>query len=478
MLSVVVLGLVAMCSITSAQVSWINGYSTITETQTTQTTNSTVPQGTKDLSEFWSRLTNRLWEVLQEVVGLVTNGLKQTGTQNSVSTSSTDMLKQETNSTSPEVTTSQIIQSSFTDVQTIQEKYFVDTLASHGIIKGTDGRFSPENYTRLGDFIKIVVDTYRTKVGYNITTDAGLTNKTYFMGGIVPVSLEKAVNTAYELGFLDDVLSAKDTTKADFDSFLTTNTIDQMLTNIGNEFPGLITKPKMELSDLYVKRGVMTKYVGQGFKLVPMGNDFITLQTTQKHYFNDINDNPYKNAIQKLANLDIINSESKKFYPDNYVKNYEFVVMLVKAHLASTNKKIDLDSYTDHSTSFVDLDSQSVYVPFVKYAQENNLINYLTATDKENFHPNQTMSKQSVYTMLQQVNGNQLPNISANAGSSKMTRGEFASLLVQAFNLNTLSQSTSNTQSQTENITSESTIESTANDLSLLLKIKALLATI
>jgi hypothetical protein len=397
-----------------------------------------------------------LGEVFQEVVGLVTNGLKQ-GTQNSVSTSSGDVQTQALSSVSSLEIAPATVQSSFVDVQTIPEKYFVDTLASHGIIKGTDGyspaklgKFFPDNYTRLGDFIKIVVDTYRTKVGYDITTDAGLTNKTYFMGGVVPVSLDKAANTAYELGFLDNVLTAKNTTKADFDSFLTTNIIDQMLTNIGNGFPGLVTKPTMELSDLYVKRGMMTKYVVQGFKLVPLGNDFTSLQTTQKSYFIDITGNPYGTAIKTLADLGIVNSQLTKFYPDNYLRNYEFTVMLVNALLVSENKKFNPASYQDSATSFVDLDANASYTPWVKYAEDKNLISYLAVTRKGQnfFNPNQAMTKLQVYHILEDVTGIQISSETANAGQTKMTRGEFASILVQAFKLQAPSLDTSSAENQ------------------------------
>jgi hypothetical protein len=221
------------------------------------------------------------------VVDLVMGGVKQIGDTNTP-TSAIDTQTQESDALSVEQITTPRVQLSFTDVETIPEKYFVDTLASHGIIKGANGKFSPDNYTRLGDFIKIVVDTYRVKVGYDLESDAGLTSKTYFMGGVVPASLSKAVNTAQELGFLDNILIAHEAKKTDFDRFLTTNIIDQMLTNIGNEFPGLVTKPEMGLSDLYVKRGVMTKYLVQGFKLTPQGNDFTTFRSTQKSYFSDI----------------------------------------------------------------------------------------------------------------------------------------------------------------------------------------------
>jgi len=384
----------------------------------------------------------------------VTNGLKQSETHG-VSASSTDEETEE----SSNIITASSTKSSFTDVETIPEKYFVDTLASHGIVKGTKGyspatlgKFSPDNYTRLGDFIKIVIDTYRTKVGYDLNTDAGLTNKTYFMGGVVPISLQKAVNTAYELGFLDNVLTAAEAKESDFDLLLTSNIIDQMLTNIGKEFPGLVTKPKMGLSDLYVKRGVMTRYVVQGFDLAPLGNDFTAFHSTQKSYFTDINGNPYGTAIKTLADLGIVSSQNPKFYPDNYLLNYEFTVMLVNALLVSNDTKFNPASYQDSATSFVDLDAKASYTPWVKYAEKKDLISYLTVTlrGQNFFNPNKAISKLEVYHILEDVTGLQVTYNKANADQLKMTRGEFASILVQAFDFQAASTDNSNIESQVQ----------------------------
>lgn len=387
-LSLIVLGFVAMCSVTSAQASRTNEYSTSTKAQVTQTTDN-------DLSEFWSRLANRLGWVFNEVVALVKNWVvKQDGDHNSPESSAGVQTNAEVPQTSE-------ANSSFSDVQTIPERYFVDTLASHAIVNGSNGKFFPDNYTRLGDFIKIVVDTYRVQVGFDTATDAGLTNKSYFMAWVIPGSLWKAINTAYELGFLDNVLTASETKKQDFDLFLTTKIIDQVFTNIQEGFPGLIAKPKMGISDLYVKRGVMAKYLVQGFDLAPKGNDGITFHPTPKNYFTDINGNPYGDAIKTLADLDIVNSQSKKFYPDNYLRNYEFVVMLVNAQKASDGKQIDLDSYTNQ---------------------------YLS-------NPNKQINKLAVYHSLEDITGIQINYDETNAGQTKMTRGEFASILVNVYQL-------------------------------------------
>lgn len=221
-----------------------------------------------------------------------------------------------------------------------------------------------------------------------------------------------------------------------------------MLTNIGKEFPGLVAKPTMGLSDLYVKRGVMTKYVVQGFDLVPLGNDFTTFHSSQESYFTDINGNPYGTAIKTLADLGIVNNKLTKFYPDNYLRNYEFTVMLVNALLVSDNKKFNPASYQDSATSFVDLDVKASYVPWVKYAEKKDLISYLTVTKRGQnfFNPNQAMSKLDVYHILEDVTGIQISYEKANADQLKMTRGEFASVLAQAFDLKAPSTDDSNTE--------------------------------
>jgi hypothetical protein len=155
-------------------------------------------------------------------------------------------------------------------------------------------------------------------------------------------------------------------------------------------------------------------------------------------------------------------------------------MMLVNALLISQDKNIDLDSYTDQSTKFVDLDTKASYVPWIKYAEDKNLISYLTVTHEGQnfFNPNQAMTKLQVYHILEEVTGNQISHDAANAGQSKMTRGEFASLLTQAFDFQTTSSDHSSTDTVQPTTTTEDTGSDTTNDLSLLLKIKALLASL
>gem|GEM_PF-6205362 len=169
-----------------------------------------------------------------------------------------------------------------------------------------------------------------------------------------------------------------------------------------------------------------------------------------------------------------------KFYPDNYLRNYEFTVMLVNSLLVSGNKKFNPASYQDSATSFVDLDAKASYTPRVKYAQEKHLISYLTVTRRGQnfFNPNQAMSKHDVYHVLEDVTGIQMNYDKANADQQHMTRGEFASILVQAFDLKVPTQDISIAEDEQVQTAEEDIGLGTAENLSLLLQIKALLAKI
>jgi hypothetical protein len=81
----------------------------------------------------------------------------------------------------------------------------------------------------VGDFIKMLVDTYRVKVGYDLNTDAGLSTKNAFDDGVLAQGWEKEINSAYELGFLTNVFDAESTQKSELTVPVTTRMIDQFM---------------------------------------------------------------------------------------------------------------------------------------------------------------------------------------------------------------------------------------------------------
>ena len=144
------------------------------------------------------------------------------------------------------------------------------------------------------------------------------------------------------------VLDAKSTQKSDLTVPVTRRMIDQIFTNIQNQFPGMTQNPDLRVSDLYVKRGLAARYVVQGFDLSPQGDDLESFDNQQELYFTDINGHQYGNDIKTLAELGIINTKNQRFYPDNYLRNYEFTVMLVNAFLHSIipTPVLSLNSFT------------------------------------------------------------------------------------------------------------------------------------
>lgn len=382
-LGIVVLGLVGLCSVASAQTSRTKGDSTATTTDEVSVTAMQTTTGKKDLSELGVRLKNRLSEVWKEAVQVFND-------ETQVSENKIELAND----------SAQVLPSPFIDVQNNSEKYFIDTLASHGIIKGNNQKFYPDNYMRLGDFIKVLVDTYRVKVGY--TSNFDVSSKEF-----TPSSVGTDMNV-----------------------FLSTRMIHQLFTSLEHQFPGMIKDINLEISDLYVKRDKASKYVVQWFDLTPNEEEFI-----------DINSSPYRTSITRLAQLNIINSQTQKFYPDNYLRKYEFTLMLANT---------------------------LAYAPSINDAERKNLVTYLTVTQKGE---NDFMNKYEVYTILSEVTDTKMSYDETKADHQRMTRGDFASILVQAFDLN------SAVKEPTPQEQSSSTWDTKwPSDISLLLQIKSLLS--
>lgn len=71
-----------------------------------------------------------------------------------------------------------------------------------------------------------------------------------------------------------------------------------------------------------------------------------------------------------------MSTSSTSFFPDNYLHRYDFVIMLVNASLSKQNKKLPTEYISGFVSPFVDVRDQS-YSPFVYYAYDNELLEYL-----------------------------------------------------------------------------------------------------
>lgn len=194
----------------------------------------------KDIWEFGERLSERLKGVFGEVITLITK------------------WKSDTSWT--------LLSGFFLDTDTHEYKYFIDSLSQSNIIQWAGNqKFYPDNYMRVSDFIKILVNTYRYKVWYNLATTNGLSDDIYIQYS-KNAQLQKYINTAYSLWFLNNI-STGTINDFNFDKFLTTREISKIFDNINNQYPGLVSRVLLDISDLYTKRGECSKYIIQAFQI-------------------------------------------------------------------------------------------------------------------------------------------------------------------------------------------------------------------
>ena len=83
--------------------------------------------------------------------------------------------------------------------------------------------------------------------------------------------------------------------------------------------------------------------------------------------FTDIDDHPFASAITTLASLGILNTQTTKFYPDNYLRHYDFTILFVNALLASRGETLPI---VPSISSFVDVDASASYLPQLTYAAD------------------------------------------------------------------------------------------------------------
>lgn len=160
---------------------------------------------------------------------------------------------------------------------------------------------------------------------------------------------------------------------------------------------------------------------------LPMADD---IQTTDA--FTDIAGHPFADAITTLANLGIINTQTTKFYPDNYLRHYDFTVLFVNALLASKSQSLPAAS---RISQFADIDASASYLPQVNYAADHGLIDYITMSKRGAlyFQPDSFMTKHEAYQILSKALNIQFVYDAQQADQQKISRAELAKLLVDSF---------------------------------------------
>lgn len=404
----VALGFVAALSVVPT---WANTTQGTTSISTVNPVVSTLlPQWNQDLSELWIRLKERFSWVVTEARSLIA-----WTTISSISSPETSVRTIDVSQwiwVKPAVSG----QDFFVDIENDPYKIYINRLAAYGFLTPSQ-KFFPQNYFRIDDFMVLLAKLYKKPIPQEvlwITSPNGLMTKWL---------LQKIM---YAL---------PDVEKTDIN---------------GNLYDTLI---RDEWSYYLVRMFDVPILETNGQSVVSWGDAFT-----------DIVDTPFADDINTLASLGVINTETPKFYPDNYLRHYDFVILFVNALLTSKNQSLPSLSI---SSPFADVDDTASYLPQLIYAADRGLIDYITMSKwgQLYFEPNDFITKHEVYHMLSKSTNVQFV-YSDQAEQEKVSRAELANLLVDTFQFQA--------KEQSSDVISWSDLGT--GDLSVLMKLKTLLS--
>ncbi len=379
MFTTVVLGFVAALS---ALPTWASTTPGITPITTVTPVESTQPQ--QDLSVLRTKLKDRFSWVATEVRSLIdwtttpAESFHGSATVRTIDVSQWIWVK-------PAISS----QDFFVDVENDPYRTYINRLASYGVLNSTQ-KFYPQNYFRVDDFISLLSKLYKKTTGQPLTSQDVLWITS--PDGLMTKGMIQQIMTS-----LKNIASV---------------TID------GNPYDNLI-------------RSEWTYYLVRMFDVPALPTDSQSSMPLPDA-FTDITGHPFAAAINTLASLGIVNTQTTKFYPDNYLRHYDFTVLFINALLASKSQSLPSASST---SQFADIDASASYLPQLTYAAEHGLIDYITMSKRGQlyFEPNSFMTKNEVYQILGKALNIQFVYDQQQADQQKITRAELAQVLVDSF---------------------------------------------
>ena len=302
----------------------------------------------------------------------------------------------------------------FVDMENDPNKYYAENLAKNGIVSKSQ-KFYPNNFVRLNEVAKMLVNAYRFKVGYDIDWNAWLTEKVYF-DTLVP----KYYNTAYEMWLLDWLENLQD-----FERFITYYDLNKILKNFKTQYPDLVNLYYMDISEsnANLKRWEVAKTI---FRTMMVDSDV-------SYSFEDIAYNEYWSDVQLLAENGIIDS-AQRFLPEADVSRKDFIVWLVKTHLKHLGEHLDSSELYE---SLADLDYGTDYAPYVLFAKNEWLVDYLVETVRWQDYLNldSKLTKHEAYYIISKLTWVKIEYDIISADKQYITRWEVAQLLTKSFKL-------------------------------------------
>ena len=402
-------------------------------------------------------LVNMLKEWVENIPSDQTTNIQTTTTDNNT-------IVLNTNTTNTTVST---LPDNFTDISKDTNKNYINFFASNKIIF-KNKKFYPSNDTKLFDFVKIVVNTYRWKLWYDLTTQVWLTTETTYNFQGFDVNNNKIINTAFELWILNWVNVGWTWKDLKFNMPINSKIVNQILNNLAEEYPSLTNSNYIEdipKTTFIINRSSVLKHIALAFKIEvewQTENNIVneTVNVSQNnYYFDDTKVSKYGNAVEQLAKLGIINNQNRVFGVDRYITRQDFVIMFTKAYLYKNNKTVKTDDYLQTQISDIENNQNAVYLV---YWEKNNLIDYLLESTrwKTYIYPSKLLTKHEAYYIIKQNLWINIIYPEDEADKQNISRWEIAQLIYDSFQIWWNSNNTNSSNNLNQNNSSDPSSDS------------------
>ena len=126
-----------------------------------------------------------------------------------------------------------------------------------------------------------------------------------------------------------------------------------------------------------------------------------------------------------------MSTQTTRFYPDNYLRHYDFAVIFVHSLLSAQSTSLP----GTYASTFADVASTASYYPQLAYAADRGLVDYLITSRRGQLYaePDAFVTKHAIYQMVTKAADVEFTYDRLRAEQEKMTRGEFAQLMVEVF---------------------------------------------
>lgn len=280
-------------------------------------------------------------------------------------------------------------QNEFLDIENDPYQSYIKRLAAYGVLQSTI-KYYPQNYFRTDDFVWLVQKLYFKTFGVALTD---------------PVILQLSAD--------NDLM-----TKRMLQQTMTALGLGTGMSIDGNPYDRLL-------------RSEWAYYLVRMFDVPIL--EWVSSLPTLPDMFTDISWHPAAYAINTLASLGIVNTDAMKFYPDNYLRHYDFVVLFVQTYLHAQHQSLP----TVSTSLFADVPAASSYLSQLTYAADRGFIDQLITSRQWQlyFAPDSFITKDEAYQIIAKTLHVELLYDREQALSQKISRAELVMLLVRSFEL-------------------------------------------